>query len=96
MFGFVLSFPGLGIGIIVASFQDFGTLPVSHNSLNVFKRTERDEYGRCFKNWLWISSGAGDELWAFERLSLSLVMSLMVSRFVLSFSPRVVLGQIWD
>ena len=33
LFGSVLSLPGLGIGIIVASFQDFGTLPVSQMSL---------------------------------------------------------------
>ena len=51
LFGFVLSFPGLGTGIIVASFQDFGTLPVSQMSLNVFRRTEREESERCFKNW---------------------------------------------
>ena len=42
MFGFVLSLPGLGIGIIVASFQDLGTLPVSQTSLYVFKTTERE------------------------------------------------------
>ena len=47
----VLSLPDLGIGIIVASFQDFGTLPVSQMSLNVFKRTKREVSGRCFKNW---------------------------------------------
>ena len=51
LFGFVLSFPGLAIGIIVAFFQDFGTLPVSQMSLNVFKRIKREESGRCFKNW---------------------------------------------
>ena len=49
--GTYTSLPGLGIGITVASFQDFGTLPVSQMSLKVFKRTEREVSGRCFKNW---------------------------------------------
>ena len=49
-FGSLLSFPDLRTGIFVAIFQDFGTLPVSNKSLNVIKRTEREESGRCFKN----------------------------------------------
>ena len=35
-----ISFPGLDIGIIVASFQDFGALSVSQMSYNVFNRTK--------------------------------------------------------
>ena len=34
LFRFVLSLPGSGIGIIVASFQDFGTLPVLQSTVN--------------------------------------------------------------